>query len=263
MSNLKNTLNTNLNIENTSNKLIKTFMNFDLTGFKVDYFNSLQYTLLSIIPILLSLKLIKHIIPEVDETKGSMELFLESIGQISLTIFLLLLTGNLVRLIPTYSGVEYNNNIDTLSFTLPFLFLMLTMQTKIGEKINILSQRFLKHWKGEDHKQNNNHTNIERMNTQNNMLPPPIATQDKLPNYKNSNELNHSINNPMHNPTNNSINNNNNLDYIKEKPDFNAMYQQNNMNNMNNNSQSQNNSNLLNNEPIAANLGVNSAYSNW
>ena len=66
-------------------------MNFDLTGFKVDYFNSLQYTLLSIIPILLSLKLLKHIIPEVDETKGSMELFLESIGQISLTIFLLLL----------------------------------------------------------------------------------------------------------------------------------------------------------------------------
>ncbi len=44
--------------------------------------NMLQYTLLSIIPVLLILRGIKHLIPEDDESKGSFEILAESIGQV-------------------------------------------------------------------------------------------------------------------------------------------------------------------------------------
>ena len=57
--------------------------NFDHDN-KMDIMNMLQYTLLAIIPILLLLKGIKHIVPEEDESKGSLEIVAESVGQIFL-----------------------------------------------------------------------------------------------------------------------------------------------------------------------------------
>ena len=188
MNNLKNTLNSNLNVENTSKQIINKFMNVDLTNIKVEFMNSLQYSILSIIPIILTLKLIKNIIPNVDETKSTMEILFEAVGQLSITIFLILLINYLVRLIPTYSGEDYTK-IDILNYIIPFLFLMLTMQTKIGEKINILSNRFLDYWNGNSDNTNsinkktnlniNNVTNnpIIQDNIHHNKLPPAIPTQ--------------------------------------------------------------------------------------
>lgn len=254
MNNLKNTLNSDLNVENTSKQFINTFMNIDLTNFKVEFINSLQYAILSIIPIILSLKLIKNIIPNVDETKGTMEILFESVGQISLTIFLILLINYLVRLIPTYSGESYTK-IDILNYIVPFLFLMLTMQTKIGEKINILSNRFLDYWNGNNDNTNKKNTNINSVNLRNTNIP---VVQDNIHN----NKLPPTIPTQQLNSSNSD-----NTNYNVSKPDFNEMYQNNNSNSNNSSNSEYMNMNatnsLVQNEPIAANLGVNSVYSNW
>jgi hypothetical protein len=262
MSNLKNTLNTDLNIEKTSNKFIKTISNIDLTNFKVEFMNSLQYSLLSIIPVILTLKLIKNVIPDIDETKGSLELLFESVGQISLTIFMLLSINTLVRCIPTYSEVNYTN-IDFYSYIVPFIFLILTMQTKIGGKINILSYRFLDYWNGDKTQVPKNNANI----TTNNLLPNPNNVINNQINRPVNTHVNNQVNNPtnthVNNPSNTRANNsqstnvpqtkesNSHMNYNTHKPDFNDMYKNN------------NNNTLEENEPIAANLGVNSVYSNW
>ena len=255
MNNLKNTLNSDLNVENTSKQLINTFMNIDLTNFKIEFMNSLQYAILSIIPIILTLKLIKNIIPNVDETKGTMEILFESVGQISLTIFLILSINYLVRLIPTYSGESYTK-IDILNYIVPFLFLMLTMQTKIGEKINILSNRFLDYWNGNADNTNKKNTNINSVNLRNNLTNIPVV-QDNIQH----NKLPPTIPTQQFNSSNSD-----NTNYSVSKPDFNEMYQNNNSNSNNSNSEYMNmnaTNSLVQNEPIAANLGVNSVYSNW
>jgi hypothetical protein len=262
MNNLKNTLNSDLNIDKTSNNLIKKLMNINLNDFKIELMNSLQYSILSIIPIVLILKVIKNVIPSVDETKGSIELLFESIGQLSLTIFFILLTHTLVRLIPTYSGENYTN-LDSISFIIPFLFLMLTMQTKIGEKFNILALRFLDYWNG-NYNVTDNMNNMNNMNNSRNL--PPNNTSNLLPsNTQNVTSM------PTH--INKQVNNNtlpptihtqrNNMNYEKPKDNFNDMYQKNTTNNSNEFVNMNSKNSLIDNEPIAANLGVNSVYSNW
>ena len=69
--------------------------------------NMLQYTLLAIIPVLLILRGIKHIIPEDDDSKGSIEILAESVGQVILIMLAIWLTNKIINYIPTYSGEEY------------------------------------------------------------------------------------------------------------------------------------------------------------
>jgi hypothetical protein len=258
MSNLKNTLNADLNVEKSSNQLMKKIMNMDLTNFKIELMNLLQYAFLSIVPVVLTLKLIKNVIPSVDETKGSLELLFESVGQISLTIFLLLLIHTLVRLVPTYSGENYTN-LDTLSFVVPFLFLMLTMQTKIGEKINILSQRLVDYWNGST---TNNKPNVNNDNNNNHNLLPNNTNMSSMPSMPNPENKQVNVSLPPAVPTQQTNGSHSHMNYQVPKPDFNNMYEK--SSNNSNNMMSMNQSNTLsNNEPIAANLGVNSAYSSW
>ena len=75
--------NEDLDEDKKSNK--KTFMNhvfrFDQET-KFDLTNICQYSLLAAIPIVALNKLMKHYIPEADETKGSIEILFEIIGQL-------------------------------------------------------------------------------------------------------------------------------------------------------------------------------------
>ena len=264
MNNLKNTLNSDLNIDKTSNNLIKKLMNINLNDFKIELMNSLQYSILSIIPIVLILKVIKNVIPSVDETKGSVELLFESIGQLSLTIFFILLTHTLVRLIPTYSGENYTN-LDSISFIVPFLFLMLTMQTKIGEKFNILALRLIDYWNGNYNVTNNNVTNNVTNNMNNTPNLSPNNTTNLLPsNTQNVTSIPTHINKQVNNTLPPAIHTQqNNMNYDKPKDNFNDMYQKNTTNNSNEFINMNSKNTLVENEPIAANLGVNSVYSNW
>ena len=70
-------------ISNTPEKLgfFSYVFNFD-TENKTAIFNMLQYAVLAVIPVILTLRLIKSIIPEDDEYKGSIEITFEVIAQI-------------------------------------------------------------------------------------------------------------------------------------------------------------------------------------
>ena len=109
--------------------------------------NMLQYTILSIIPVILILKLTKHIFPEEDDTKGSLEITAESIGQLLIIILGIWFTNKIIQFIPTYSGEAYHK-FNEITFILPFMIILATMQTKLGAKFNILTNRVLELWTG-------------------------------------------------------------------------------------------------------------------
>lgn len=114
---------------------------------KADIMNMLQYTLLSVVPILVLLKGIKHIVPEEDESKGSLEILGESVGQIILIMMGIWFINRVVRYIPTYSGENYHK-FNNINFILPFVLILATMQTKLGAKFNILIDRVSDLWYG-------------------------------------------------------------------------------------------------------------------
>jgi hypothetical protein len=124
----------------------KYVFDFDETN-KALIFNMLQYAVIAIIPTVLVLKAIGFIIPEEDDEKGSFEILAEVVGQLSLLILSMWFINKMVRYIPTYSGVAYHAFNET-NFLIPFLVIMLTMQTRLGEKIRILSDRVMELWEG-------------------------------------------------------------------------------------------------------------------
>ena len=113
--------------------------NFDSEN-KNRIMNMLQYTLLSIIPVLLVLRGIKHLIPEDDDSKGSIEILAESVGQVILIMVAIWITNKIINYIPTYSGEEYPK-FNEITFIIPFILILATMQTKLGAKFNILIDR--------------------------------------------------------------------------------------------------------------------------
>ena len=126
-------------VQNESSGFLNYVFNFDSEN-KSRIMNMVQYTLMTIIPVLLILRGIKHIIPEEDESKGSIEILAESIGQVILIILAIWITNKIINYIPTYSGEEYPK-FNEISFIIPFIIILATMQTKLGAKFNILIDR--------------------------------------------------------------------------------------------------------------------------
>lgn len=137
----------------------KHVFNFDEEN-KAKIFNMLQYGFMAIIPVLLVLKAVKHFIPEDDESKGSFEIAAECVSQILMILLAIWFTDKAIRFVPTYSTMDYEK-FDATSFLIPLMLLMLTMQTKLGAKINILIERIMELWHGKSedavqHKQGSN-----------------------------------------------------------------------------------------------------------
>ena len=128
-------------IQNESSGFFGYVFNFDSEN-KHRIMNMLQYTLLTIIPVLLILRGIKYIIPEDDDSKGTIEILAESVGQVILIMLAIWLTNKIINFIPTYSGEEYPK-FNEISFVIPFIIILATMQTKLGAKFNILIDRFM------------------------------------------------------------------------------------------------------------------------
>ena len=128
-------------VQHESSGFFNYVFNFD-TENKHRIMNMLQYTLLTIIPVLLILRGIKHIVPEEDDSKGSFEILAESIGQVILIMLAIWLTNKIINYIPTYSGEEYPK-FNEISFIIPFVIILATMQTKLGAKFNILIDRVI------------------------------------------------------------------------------------------------------------------------
>ena len=153
--------------------------NFDDES-KGEICNIIQYSITAIIPIILLIKSIQTIFPEPDEDKGSIEITAEVIFQ---TIFMFLgiyIIHRIIIYIPTYSKLMYHD-FNVTSIILAVLVIVLSLQTRLGEKSNILYLRVLDVIQGNNKlKQQEAMENQEANNSQQNMIitpPNPIATQ--------------------------------------------------------------------------------------
>ena len=128
-------------IQGESMSFFSYVFNFDDEN-KSHIMNMIQYTLLTIIPVLLVLRGIKHIIPEDDDSKGSLEILFESVGQVILIMISIWFINKIIHFIPTYSGENYPK-FNEVNFIIPFILILATMQTKLGAKFNILIDRLM------------------------------------------------------------------------------------------------------------------------
>jgi hypothetical protein len=148
---MENITETVKSVPSESMGFLKYVFNFDDEN-KCEMLNMGQYAVLAIIPVLLVLKAVKHIIPEEDDSKGSLEIMAESIGQLLLIICAIWFTNKMIQYVPTYSGCEYGK-FNATNFLLPFLIILATMQTKLGAKLNILLDRVVDRWEGRSYDQ--------------------------------------------------------------------------------------------------------------
>ena len=109
--------------------------------------NMIQYAILSIIPVIIILRIVKNYVPEEDESKGSLEILAETVGQIIFIVLSIWFTNKMIRYVPTYSNCEYEDFMPT-SFIIPFMIILSTIQSKLGMKINILVERVIDLWYG-------------------------------------------------------------------------------------------------------------------
>lgn len=130
-----------------STGFFKTVFNVDEDS-KAEMFNLLQYMIIAIIPCVIILKVVRILVPEEDESKGSIEIVAEIVAQIAFMAIAMYFSNKAIRYVPTYSGYNYVGSTDLISFALPFMVLLFTMQTKIGAKVNILFERLIDLWHG-------------------------------------------------------------------------------------------------------------------
>jgi hypothetical protein len=160
---------------------------------KAEILNVVQYSLIGVIPIILLNKLIQRFIPEADGEKSSLELLVEVLIQLIIMFCGIIIVHRVITYIPTYSGFKYEN-LTLTNVILAFLIIVLSIQTKLGIKVNILWDRVNELWSGsskEDAKAKNgvktskptsHHVPsqadyLDNSTVQSNMFPPaPVAT---------------------------------------------------------------------------------------
>ena len=162
---------------------------------KEDILNIIQYSLLAIIPIILLNKLMQSYIPETDESKSNIELVVEVMIQVLLIFLGILFIHRLITYVPTYSGVNYTK-FSVTNIVLAVLLVVLSLQTKLGDKVNVLVERLLDYWDGNNkdekttkkksskksNNQNQNQTqNQSQMNSSNNNFNDNTTSISQLP----------------------------------------------------------------------------------
>ena len=109
---------------------------------KSQMLNLLQYGGLVILPLLVLLKLMKMYVPPEDPSKGSTELVIEVVVQLSVLLIALFMIHKMVTYMPTYSGVGYES-VNVLTIVLPLFFIMFALDTNVSLKLNTLFDRLL------------------------------------------------------------------------------------------------------------------------
>ena len=180
----------------------KHVFNFDEES-KVEMLNIVQYSVLALIPIVIFNKIMQRFVPEADDEKGSMEIVAEVLAQVISMFLVILIIHRIITFIPTYSGEKYIS-FSVTNIILSMLVIILSLQTKLGEKVSILVDRVVELWEGQKDKKNNKKGNgnvkVSQPISQNqsamnqslnsmgstsiSTLPPPQATMtQQLPNY--------------------------------------------------------------------------------
>jgi hypothetical protein len=120
--------------------------NFDDDS-KAEMLNIIQYAVLAIIPVVILNKLMQRFVPESDDEKGTFEITAEVLAQIIVMFMVMLLIHRIITYIPTYSGEKYAE-FSVTSIILAMLVIILSLQTKLGEKVSVLVDRAVELWEG-------------------------------------------------------------------------------------------------------------------
>lgn len=161
---------------------------------KAEILNVVQYSLLGVIPIVMLNKMIQRFIPDADSEKSSIELLAEVLIQIVVMFVGIIIIHRIITFIPTYSEFKYEN-LTLTNVILAFLILVLSIQTKLGIKVNVLFDRVSELWNGPsvsiskpNARQVSNHQGINRHvpsqgdhlgSSQNDMFPPAPLSMSK------------------------------------------------------------------------------------
>uniref|UniRef100_A0A6C0IR82 Uncharacterized protein n=1 Tax=viral metagenome TaxID=1070528 RepID=A0A6C0IR82_9ZZZZ len=165
--------------------------------------NIVQYAVLAVIPVVILNKITQNYVPEADDDKSSLELTAEILAQIIIMFVSILFIHRIVTYVPTYSGEKYAD-FNVTNIVLAMLVILLSLQTKLGEKISILVDRIVELWEGKKKgsKKGNNQVKVSQPISQ------PISQMSIAPQMAGATSIN-SL------PT-------------QQMPDYNQMYQQDN-----------------------------------
>jgi hypothetical protein len=128
----------------------KTFLShvFSMTEeSNAEILNVIQYSSLGVLPIIILNKSIQRLIPEADPDSSSIELLAEIFIQLVIMFVGIIIIHRIITYIPTYSGFKYEN-LTLTNVILAFLVIVLSIQTKLGIKVNILIDRAMELWNG-------------------------------------------------------------------------------------------------------------------
>jgi hypothetical protein len=231
--------------EKSSLGFFKYVFNFDEDS-KGEILNVIQYAVLAIIPVVVLNKMIQRFVPEVDENKGSGEILVEVIIQVIVMFIGLLFINRIITYIPTFSKMAYPE-MQIIMFVLPVLMIVLSLQTRIGEKVSILSDRVKEVWDGKmsnTSSSTNSKNQQGQSNSQNNKnirITQPISNNNMHQNMNNNAQMMSLQSSQMYNdgtainqlPTYSQQNNmssgsagsSGSSSNSQQLPDYNSMYQ--------------------------------------
>jgi hypothetical protein len=143
---------------------------------KYNLMNLLQYTTISIIPVVLFNKAMQKYVPPADDTKSTIEIILEILLQIIAIVVIMFFIDRMISFIPTYSDEIYAPTGPHTWGMLVFMIILLSLQSNFGQKVNILFDRlyncfFTNTEKMEVDDEPQEHTTRGLPNTQSYILP--------------------------------------------------------------------------------------------
>lgn len=205
--------------DDSNKNFFKHVFNFDDDS-KSEILNILQYALIAIIPILVLNKTIGKYVPEADDRKSSLEVIAEIIIQIIVTFMGLLVVHRIITFIPTYSGAKYPD-FHVVFNILAILMITMSLQTKLGEKVTIITERIAELWNGKPNPKSKNGKNNVKVSQ-------PISGQiTGQPMAQGTGQIMYNDGTAISSlPTNEVSYGNENTTQPQQLPNYNAMYRQ-------------------------------------
>jgi hypothetical protein len=162
---------------------------------KGEVLNVLQYSLLGVVPIVILNKTLQRLIPDADSDKSSLEILVEVLVQLIIMFVGIVIIHRIITYVPTYSEFKYES-LSLTNVILAFLVVVLSLQTKLGIKVNILVERIQELWSGSGPREIESKANVRRQSnhipsqgdhlgsSQSDIFPPaPMATTQSTETY--------------------------------------------------------------------------------
>jgi hypothetical protein len=136
--------------ETTSISNKKTFLSHVFSSTEesqAELMNVVQYSVMGVVPIIVLNKIVQRFVPDADNEKSTLEIAFEIILQLIIMFCGIIFVHRAITFVPTYSGFKYEP-FSLTNVILAFLVIVLSIQTKLGLKVNILVDRAIDMWNG-------------------------------------------------------------------------------------------------------------------